>query len=243
MSELAGLPLLELRIEGARGAGSELRVRADGRFEIRTAEHGWKLVSMYTDEELAELRAEMARADDPPLPAVVEASGAGSSNPTRMTWRLRLPDALREVVVEEWRDGVAPPLERLYRMLFTLPRGPAVESRWRVRVNGELVERRVVGEAAAVPALGLMLAALYQRPDPFARAGGDDVPPDLLVDVRYLVDGEPGDRLAVAPDGRAFLTEDGTTAEVTRLSDAELATLREAIEQTGWPALPDPIAG
>ena len=47
MSELDALPLLELRIESARGGGSELRVRPDGRFEIRTAEDDWSLVSEY----------------------------------------------------------------------------------------------------------------------------------------------------------------------------------------------------
>ena len=48
MSELEALPLLELRIESARGGGSELRVRGDGRFEARTAEHDWRLISEYS---------------------------------------------------------------------------------------------------------------------------------------------------------------------------------------------------
>ena len=55
VSELHALPLLELRIESARGGGSELRVRPDGRFEIRTAEHGWSLVSEYSPADLEEL--------------------------------------------------------------------------------------------------------------------------------------------------------------------------------------------
>jgi hypothetical protein len=241
VSELAALPLLELRIEPARGDGSELRVRADGRFEVRAAGHGWKLISEYSAAELDELRSEMDRADDPPLPQAIE--GAGGSNPTRMTWRLRLADELREVVVQEWRDGVSPPLERLYGKLFTIPRGPSVESVWRVRVDGSVVERRVVGEAAGVPALAPMVAALYRRPDPFEPAGAGEAPGELLVDVRHVVDGAPGDRLAIAPDGRAFLTEGGETTEVKRLDAEQLATLRDAIAQTGWPALPDPLVG
>ena len=240
MSELAELPVLELRIEPARGDGSELRVRGDGRFEVRTADdEDWKLISEYSPDELAELRRELERTAD--VPARIE--GAGGSNPTRMTWRLRLPDELREVVVEEWSDGVSPPLERLYRKLFTIPRGPAVESVWRVRVDGSVVERRVVGEAAGVPLLAPMLAALYRRPDPFEPAGAGEPPRELLVDVRHVVDGAPGDRLAIAPDGRAFLTEGGETTEVTPLDERQLATLRDAIAQTGWPALPDPLVG
>jgi hypothetical protein len=103
------------------------------------------------------------------------------------------------------------------------------------------VERRVVGEAAAVPVLEPMVSALYARPDPFEAAGHDQPPDDLLVEVSYLVDGEPGDGLAVAADGRAYLTEAGETYEVTPLSASELATLRAAIAETGWPALPDPL--
>ncbi len=240
MSDVSELALVELRIEPQRGGGSELRVRADGRFELRTAEHDWRLVREYTAAELDTLRRAMADADDPPLPPLIEPAARGS-NPTRMTWRLRLADAVREVVVEDWGAGAAPALERLYRELFTIPQGPAVESVWRVRVDGEVVERRVIGGAAAVPALEPMVAALYARPDPFEAAGHDRPPADLLVEVQYLVDGEPGDALAVAPDGRAFLTEAGETFEVTRLTAAELATLREAIAATGWRALPDPL--
>jgi hypothetical protein len=240
VSEVSELPLLELRIEPERGASSELRVRADGRFELRTPEHDWRLVREYRDDELDALRRAMAQADDPPLPPLIEPDARGS-NPTRMTWRLRLADAVREVVVEDWSAGAATALEQLYRELFTIPQGPAVESIWRVRVDGDVVERRVVGEAAAVPALEPMVAALYARPDPFEAAGHDAPPADPLVEVTYLVDGEPGDGLAVAPDGRAFLTEGGETFEVTRLDETELATLREAIAATGWPALPDPI--
>ena len=240
MSEVSELALVELRIEPQRGGGSELRVRADGRFELRTSEHDWRLVREYTPAELDALRRAMAVADDPPLPPVIEPAARGS-NPTRMTWRLRLADAVREVVVEDWGAGAAPALERLYRELFTIPQGPAVESLWRVRVDDEVVERRVVGEAAAVPALEPIVSALYARPDPFEAAGHDRPPGDLLVEVQYLVDGEPGDGLAVAPDGRAFLSEGGETFEVTRLTAAELATLREAIAATGWRELPDPI--
>jgi hypothetical protein len=240
VSEVSELPLVELRIEPHRGGGSELRVRADGRFELRTAEHDWRLVRDYSDAELDALRRAMAHADDPPLPPVIEPAALGS-NPTRMTWRLRLADAVREVVVEDWGAGAAPALERLYRELFTIPQGPAVESVWRVQVDGDVVERRVIGEAAGVPALEPMVAALYARPDPFEAAGHDRPPADLLVEVRYLVDGEPGDGLAVAPDGRAFLSEGGETFEVTRLTAAELATLREAIAATGWRELPDPV--
>ena len=240
VTEVAELPLLELQIEPQRGSGSELRVRPDGRFELRTPDHDWRLVREYSDAELDALRRAMERADDPPLPPVI-APPARGSNPTRMTWRLRLADAFREVVVEDWGAGAAPALERLYRELFTIPQGPSVESIWRVRVAGGVVERRVVGEAAAVPALEPMVAALYARPDPFEAAGHDRPPADLLVEVTYLVDGEPGDGLAVAPDGRAFLTEGGETFEITRLSESELATLREAIATTGWPELPDPV--
>lgn len=240
MSEVSELALVELRIEPERGTGSELRVRADGRFELRTPDDDWRLVREYSGAELDALRRAMAQADDPPLPPVIAPPVTGS-NPTRMTWRLRLADAVRDVVVEDWGAGVAPALEQLYRELFTIPQGPAVESIWRVRVDGEMVERRVVGEAAAVPALEPMVSALYARPDPFEAAGHDRPPADLLVEVTYFVDGEPGDGLAVAPDGRAFLSEGGETFEVTRLSAAELATLREAIAATGWPALPDPI--
>jgi hypothetical protein len=243
VSELDALPLLELRIESARGGGSELRVRPDGRFEIRTAEHDWSPVSEYSPADLEELRREMARADDPPLPDVIPAPGVGGSNPTRMTWRLRLADDLREVVVEEWNDGVSRPLERLYERLFTIAGGPAVESTWRVRANGEVVERRVVGEAAAVPLLGPMIAALYDRPDAFEPVGPGEPSGDLLVDVRHTVDGAAGDRLAIATDGRAYLSEGGKTSEITRLDDEQLATLRDAIAQTGWPALPDPLVG
>ncbi len=243
MSELDALPLLELRIESARDGGSELRVRPDGPFEIRTAEQDWSLVSEYSPADLEELRREMVRADDPPLPDVIPAPGAGGSNPTRMTWRLRLADELRKVVVEEWHDGVSPPLERLYEQLFTIAGGPAVESTWRVRVDGEVVERRVVGEAAGVPALAPMIAALYDRPDAFEPAGAGEPPGELLVDVRHIVDGAPGDRLAIAPDGRAYLTEGDKTSEITRLDDEQLTTLRAAIAQTGWQALPDPIVG
>jgi hypothetical protein len=240
VNDVAELSLVELRIEPQRGGGSELRVRADGRFELRTAEHDWRLVRDYRPEELDALRRAMARADDPPLPPLIEPAATGT-NPTRMTWRLRLADDVREVVVEDWGAGAAPALEQLYRELFTIPQGPAVESLWRVRVDGDVVERRVIGEAAAVPALEPMVAALYARPDPFEAAGHDRPPADLLVEVVYLVDGEPGDGLAVAPDGRAFLTEGGETFEVTRLSEEELATLRAAIAETGWPALPDPV--
>ena len=198
VTELDALPLLELRIDSARGGGSELRVRPDGRFELRTDEHGWSLVSEYSPADLEELRREMARTDDPPLPDVIPAPGRGGSNPTRMTWRLRLADELREVVVEEWNDGVSPPLERLYEKLFTIAGGPAVESTWRVRVNGEVVERRVVGEAAGVRMLAPMIAALYRRPDAFEPVGPGEPPGDLLVDVRHTVDGaagrSPGDR-------------------------------------------------
>jgi hypothetical protein len=242
VSDLSGLPLVELQIESQRGGDSELRVLADGRFEIRTDEADWKLVRQYSDADLDELRSEMQRADDPPLPARVD-GGRHGSNPTRMTWRLRLADELREVVVEEWRDGAVPPLERLYRKLFTIPGGPAVESVWRVRVDGDVVERRVVGEATAVPELAAMLAALYERPAPFDPAGGGERPGELLVDVRHRVDGKPGDGFAVAPDGRAFLTEAGATTEVRRLDTDELARLRDAIAATHWPALPDPLAG
>jgi hypothetical protein len=240
VSDVSELPLVELRIEPQRGASSELRVRADGRFELRTPDDDWRLVREYSDDELDALRRAMAQADDPPLPALIEPPALGS-NPTRMTWRLRLADHLREVVVEDWGAGAAPALEQLYRELFTIPQGPAIESLWRVRIGDDVVERRVVGEAAAVPALEPMLAALYARPDPFEAAGHDAPPADLLVQITYLVDGEPGDGLAVAPDGRAFLTESGETFEVTRLSEDELATLHEAIASTGWPALPDPV--
>ena len=99
----------------------------------------------------------------------------------------------------------------------------------------------MLGEAAAVPALEPMLTALYRRPNPFEPIGDADPPGDLLVEVDYLVDGEEGDRLAVASDGRLFLTEGGKTREVRRMNDPELANLRQAIEQTDWPALPDPV--
>jgi hypothetical protein len=112
-----------------------------------------------------------------------------------------------------------------------------------VRVDGSVVERRVVGEAAGVPLLAPMLAALYRRPDPFEPEGAGEAPRELLVDVRHVVDGAPGDRLALAPDGRAFLTEGGESTEVRRLDEQQLATLRAAIAQTGWPTLPDPLVG
>jgi hypothetical protein len=229
------LPLLELSIRSSRGAGSDLRVRADGRLEVRTPEADWRPIATYDDGELDELRAEMARADDPPLPAVVEGPARPGSNPTRMTWRLRLADHLREVVVEEWRDGVLPRLERLYQRLFTIPRGPVVESIWRVRVDGDVVERRVVGEPSAAPVLRSMLGALYGRPHPLTPVGRAEPPDERLVDIGYIRDG--------APDGRAFLTHKGETNEVTSLSEPELQALRDAIAQTGWAALPDPITG
>ena len=243
MSELSELPLVELTIEPQRGGGSELRVRADGRFEVRSEPGRWELISTYSEAELAELRREMERADDPPLPAVVD-GGARGSNPTRMRWRLRLADEVRDIVVEEWADGVAPPLERLYRRLFTIPGGPAVESVRHVRADGTAIERHVIGEAAGVPALAGVLAALYRRPDPFAPAGGADAAPaEPLIEIRHRVDGRPGDAFAVAPDGRAFLTEGGATTEVRRLDDGELAALRDAIAAVDWRELPDPLAG
>jgi hypothetical protein len=79
------------------------------------------------------------------------------------------------------------------------------------------------------------------RPDPFEAAGRDRPPADLLVAVRHLIDGAPGDGLAVAPDGRAFPSEGGDTFEVTPLTAAVPATLREAIAATGWRELPDPL--
>jgi hypothetical protein len=112
------------------------------------------LVREYSESDLAELRRELERADDPPLPAIVDAGGTRGSNPTRMEWCLRLADEVRDIVVEEWGDG-----------------------------------------------------------------------------------------FAVAADGRAFMTEAGATTEVRRLDADELAALRDAIADTDWPALPDPLAG
>lgn len=96
-----------------------------------------------------------------------------------------------------------------------------------------------------MPALAPMLGALYRRPDPFeaAGAGAGAAPADPLVEVRHFVDGAPGDAFAIAPDGRVFLTEGGETTEVTRLDPEQLAALREAIAETGWPRLPDPLVG
>lgn len=51
--------------------------------------------------------------------------------------------------------------------------------------------------------------------------------------MRHFVDGAPGDAFAIAPDGRAFLTEGGETTEVKRLDPEQLAALREAIAETG----------
>jgi hypothetical protein len=233
-------PLVELTTTSGRNHVTELRVRADGRFELRTVPQAWGLISTYTPAELAELRGEMERANEPPLPAVVKAQGV-VSHPVHESWRLQLAGGPREVVVEHYRAGAVPRLDRLYRKLFTIPRAVKQESQWRVRVKGEIVRRRVIGEPAFIDALEPMLAALYDRPDALDAVGPGTVPERLLVDVRYLVDGKRGDRLAVTAHGRAFLTERGKTMRLRSFDDGELATLRRAIERTRWPKLPDPV--
>lgn len=238
MSTISSLPLLELRIEPHRGGGSEIRVLPDGRVELRVAGEPWRVLRTLDDSERAALRTAMEEAGGPGVPAVVPAAPPGS-NPTRMTWRLRLADDVRDVVVEEWRAGVAPPLERLYAQIVTVPADADAQSRWSVRTPGGVIERRVLGEPAAIPSLAPLVAALYERPDVFVPVGDDTPAGELLVDVRY----DSGDRLAVAADGRVFLTESGDTAEVTPFRDSELAALRDAIAATDWAAMPDPLTG
>ena len=86
-----------------------------------------------------------------------------------------------------------------------------------------------------------MLAAIYDRPHALEPIGPGTVPQRLLVDVRYVIDGKRGDRVAVTARGRAFMTEDGTCKRLRSFTDGELKTLRRAIVKTGWPTRPDPI--
>jgi len=240
VSPTADPPVVEVRTEAGHGHVTELRVRSDGRFEVRQRPHGWDLIARYTPDELVELREEMQRADDPPLPARVEAHGV-AVDPVRQTWRLQLADGLREVVIEQYSERAVPRLARLHRKLFTIPRAPVRESLWRVRVDGAVVRRTVVGELAYIPALERMLAALYERPDALLRIHRGTAPKRLLVDIRYFVDGAGDDRLAITPGGRAFLTRDGKSSELRAFTRTELAALRRAIDRTNWPRLPEPI--
>jgi hypothetical protein len=239
------LPLVAVRTRGARGPGNELRVTADGRFESRTGENPWTLIRRYAEEDLAELREEMARVEAADLPDVVEPAGV-TADATQMTWRLRLADELREIVVREWREGAAPALERLYGKLFTIPRSAPATSRWRVRTAGAVVERTVVGEPSAVAALEPILGVLYDRDDaldPVEAGEPAELPAEPLLDVAYTADGQAGDRIAVADDGRVFLVEEGRTTAVTPLGTEDLERLRQAIETADLSALPDPVAG
>ena len=136
-----------------------------------------------------------------------------------------------------------PALDRLYARLFELRPDPPASSLWRVRDGERTVERRVLCEPAAVPALLPLVDALYSR-EPAGESGApesaeSDAP--LLVEVLWETEGQPPARTLVHDDG-VWIETDGDAREPQRpASAAELEALRAAIAGIDWDALPDPV--
>jgi len=241
-----------------RGEPTTLRVTADGRFDVRSAAESdveggqvtarraplaWRHQWTFGPKELVELREAIARANDPPLEprygdlARVDDGGIA-------VWRLRTDAGLVEVTVEGHPEVRVPALEALQRRLFELRTSPAQTSVWRVRAGDATIERRVGCDAAAVPALRPMLAALFgpAAADPLPEGPpADDPGTEPLVDVTWLLDGEITERTIVYPSGRRSQWFRGESSIPPPLGPAGLATLAEAIRSADWPSLPDPV--
>ena len=130
-------PLLELEFGGGEQG---LRVLDDGRLEYRgdvdvdvgadgracscgRVPLAWREQWTYTEPELAELRAAIAAADEPPL-AGSYGSADGVIHADRHVWRLHIGHRVREVAIEGWPRTRVAPLERLWRLLFALHKPP-----------------------------------------------------------------------------------------------------------------------
>lgn len=230
--------LVEVAVERAGSLSSGLRVHADGRAET-LADGEWTPAWMYPPEAVTAIAAAAADADDPPLDAVYRRPG-GVSHPTTVHWRL--PGG-RAVAIEQFTEGLVPALDRLYSRLFELRPDPEASSLWRVRDDERTIERRVLCEPAAVPALLPLVDALYSREPP----GESDAPATaesdapLLVEVLWETDGQPSARTVVHDDG-TWAEIEGATREPQRpASAAELKALRAAIAGIDWDTLPDPV--
>ena len=241
-----------------RGEPTTLRVTADGRFDVRSAtethvEDGlvatrhaplaWRHQWTLGPKEMIELREAIARANDPPLDPRYGDLGSVDDGGVAV-WRMRTDAGPVEVTVEGHPEVRVPALEALQRRLFELRTGPAQTSVWRVRAGGATVERRVGCDAATVPALQPMLAALFGPggADPPAEEPAADAPgTEPLVNVTWLLDDEITERTIVYPSGRRSQWFRGKSSNPPSLGPAGLAALEEAIRSADWPSLADPV--
>jgi hypothetical protein len=215
---------------------SGLRVLGDGRAEVLDG-GTWREVWRYDDAALAELREATAAAaaglDD-------RYGTTGQDDASVQTWRLATDAGLQSTVIA-MPHALPPPLQRLYRRIFELRPQEDASSVWRARVGDDLVERHVDGEPAGVQAIAPLVRALFVR----AGEAGDEMPADpgapLLVEIEWSADGKVTETTRVFADGRNVSVKGGAEEDQRRYSADEVQAIEDAIEQVGWPALPDPL--
>ncbi len=208
--------LLEVRAEPAHGDPTTWRVHDDGRVEERT--DGWHESSRLDDTGLVHVRAAV-RAALEQVDRDHYGEAAAIEGGTRMTWRL----GTREIVVEGYPLVQVQPLDELLQTLLReLGRKGTISTRWRWQSES----REFAGEPAAVPELVPLLELVLPE-----QAGDVTAPPagTPLLEIEWRVDGSPGDRLAVYPDGRRILVEDGLAHEADPLGASALELLRERL--------------
>lgn len=220
----------------------DVDVGADGRASLRPVPLAWREQWTYTEPELAELRAAIAAADEPPL-AGSYGSADGVIHADRHVWRLHIGHRVREVAIEGWPRTRVAPLERLWRLLFALHKPPGETTVWRVWTAAGPVERLVEADLAEVPVLDGVVAAVFNA-EATAPEGegerGDDGPPAgvPLVEVAFRAEGEEFDRLQVFDDGRQVELRDGGREEPAPLGPERMRAIRAALRGVRWQALP-----
>lgn len=177
---------------------------------------GWRKAFQLDETGLAELReaieTTLARVDRDHY-----APEGSVSHARRLTWRL----GGRTIVIDGFPIMKVPLLDELLQTLLRMRfRGEgAVSTVW--IWDGH--RREFPGEPADVAELAPLLD-LVLPPDGGSRGAPEDGTPLLQVD--WLVGGEPGDSVEVYPDGRRVLVEDGRRKEADPLSEGDLAELR-----------------
>ena len=181
---------------------------------------GWRKAFQLDEGGVAELRTAIAETLATVDRDHYEPEGS-VSHPRRLTWRL----GDREIVVDGFPIKKVPPLDELLQTLL----------RMRFRGEGEVStvwtwgreRREFSGEPAEVPELAPLLELVLPSGEPSGPAGSDGGTP--LLEVQWLVGGEPGDSVTVYADGRRVLSEDGERHEAEPLDESQVAELRERL--------------
>jgi hypothetical protein len=227
--------VLEMRTSSRHGQPGGYRILLDGRYETfggPVAEDGaWWLLRQMTGEELVRFREQMdglglADLESRYQPRQPVADGGST------TWRLRIGDGIKEVVVRQ--GAVVPALDVLYA---SLPEQDVAESdvvEWTVADDGgEQTHAITCDEAPPLDAITWELAIRGQeRP-----GGGPGQGAHRLLDISWKAAGVETSSQELWSDGWQLIKVAGAVDTRKQHEQGDIEAIRQMLEALDWDAI------